>query len=63
MAQLTGDKSYSSRANQAAPQPRRIPDTIPSATTRKQTGPAAAPMAAGLRPSAETYKLRNQVER
>jgi len=64
VAQLTGGKLYSSRANQAAPQACRIPRTIPGCDYQKANRARRAARAG--RPPAfgrDRYKLRNQGER
>jgi transposase len=61
VAQLTGDKAYSSRANRAALRARRIPHTIPERADQQ-----ANRARRGGRPPAfdrARYRNRNQVER
>ena len=64
VAQLTGDKAYSSRANRAALRARRISHTIPERADQRAN--RARKGAQGGRPPTfdrERYHQRNQVER
>jgi transposase len=64
VAQLTGDKAYSSRANRAALRARHIPHTIPQRDDQ-QANRARRGAQGGRPPTFDRvrYRTRNQVER
>jgi hypothetical protein len=59
---LVADKAYSSRVNRVGLRARRIPDTIPSATTSVPIAVGVAARGAGRWVCRDQYRRRNKVE-